>query len=363
MIYEMPVLWPQGALSNEDKLEKALTSKFYVSERKLDGVRFLARKEMNGEVHFTSRQKSKKTGLPTDKTNNFPHLVELVSKLPNGSCIDGEIITSINCTSKDVTRITGAKQEKAIERQKENGFVKYVAYDILYFNGESLLNKRWSERRLKLEYAIEKYIGLENKYIILSTYIECHKHNVDEWFSEIVAHGGEGLVIKNKNAYYFPGKKPSDNWIKMKKHDTYDAIVTGYKDPEMIYTGKETENPFGYWQFWMDKDTGEKFNMPSYRMCDAPDNWIPVTRFYFYDWIGSIEISQYKNGKLVKIGKTSGMSDDVRRYFTENKDKMLDTVIEVEAMLRFPDTGYLRDPRYIQMRPDKSAEDCIWNEY
>lgn len=336
----IPWFYPMGGNSDEKRLEKGIwTDKSWIVERKYDGSRYLLRKEMDGTLNLTSRSKSVETGLPTNKIDNIPHLVKIADKLRNGTILDGEIITHINCTSSQVTEIMGCDSEKAIARQKDRGFVLYVVYDILYCDGISLLDLPWIKRRAYLEDCLENEIGLENKYIILSSYFECHKINAEQWYNEIVESGGEGVMLKNKNSKYDAGldkmKKPSNTWIKVKKWITEDCIIMGFTDAEVEYTGKEIET----WKYWVDDK--------------------PVTKYHYNGWIGACIFGQYdKKGNLIEVGQCSGMTEEIRQYMSENKEKLIGNVIEVKAMERISKTNALRHPEFLQIRSDKSPDEC-----
>src|SRR5699024_5738230 len=88
----------------------------------------------------------------------------------------------------------------------------------------------------------------------------------------------------------------------------------------------------------------------------------PVTKFYFFGWIGAVEFSQYTpEGELKQVGYCSGLTEELRKDMTENKDNYLNECMEISAMERTKD-GYFRHPQYLRMRPDKNAKDCIVGE-
>lgn len=349
----IPVLYPMKADDDEKRLELAWDSPEWWAERKFDGARYLMRKE-NGEVRFVSRQKSKKTGLPVDKTENVPHLVELLSsRLPDGTVLDGEIITHENCKSNEVTKIMGALPEKAIERQEKDGYVKYVVFDCLYYNGHNIMERPYISRRELLEKLFQN--GLKDlEYVLLAP---VYKDNKREVYEQIVREGGEGVILKNIHSKYIPDKRPKNTWIKVKKYNTYDVIVVGYTEPTKEYKGKYPEN----WPYWEDG--------------------VPVTKDYYMGWIGAIRFGQYVPKKfiveagipeekitdvdetrdyyLIELGQTDGLSDEMKEFFTRNKDQMIGSVIEIGGMERTKD-GAIRHPRFLRIREDKDPKECVW---
>lgn len=361
----IPDIIPMFAASDDNRVDEILSNPHsfhntgFIAERKYDGARYLIRKELDGSVSITSRQISKKTGRPVDKTENVPHLVKFADGLPPGTVLDGEIITDINGSSSDVTSIMGSLPGRALELQKEKGWVKYVAFDILYFAGKSTMELPWYKRRQLLENVISNWtVGLEDDYILLSEYQNCSDETF-EWYKEIVESGGEGLILKNIYSNYYPGLRPKDAWLKVKKYKTFDVVIMGYTEPTKEYTGKELDT----WIYFISKYTGERVSpVVAHRCRKHPEEYLPVTKYYWMGWIGAIRFGQYKDGKLVEIGQTSGMPEEIRDEISKNKEKYIGKVIEVGAMEQIKKTGALRHPRFLRFREDKNPEDCILGE-
>lgn len=360
----IPDLYPMGGNADEKRLPSLWTNKDWIAERKYDGARYLIRKEMDGSVNVTSRQESKKTGRPVDKTQNVPHLVEMMKNVPNGTILDGEIITSLYCTSSEVTGIMGCDADKAITRQKKRGFVKFVAYDILYVDGQSVMDEPWHYRRTQLEKIVEYYIGVENNNIVLSMYVSCDRHDVKRLYEDIVESGGEGIMLKNRNGKYICGKKPANNWVKVKRWITADVIITGYKPAIRQYTGKELQA----WEWWEAND-GSIFKTDGKKSADMWAENIglkvePVTKYYAMSWIGSIIFSQYDSkGNLLEVGSCSGMDEEIREFISTHQEECLGRIIEVKAMERIKKTMALRHPEFYRWREDKSPEQCVIGEF
>lgn len=79
--------------------------------------------------------------------------------------------------------------------------------------------------------------------------------------------------------------------------------------------------------------------------------------------LGAFDISLYKDGKLVSIGKCPTMTQSERDRWTErmlNNDKT-PYVIQVHASE--VTTGFkLRFPSYVRERTDKKPEECLWGQ-
>lgn len=385
------ILLPMGGTSVKDpaKLEELFKSDDYIAEEKFDGSRYL---DVGGR--FFSRKVSVKDGFPVEKTDNVPHLVDVLKAYPL-LILDGEVYIR-GSKSNDVVSIMGASKEKALWRQ---GFgelapyiinkkgkwrldsssewvdvpkkeiaelvarkgelkpVDYMVYDILRdMDGNWLTSLPWEERRGILEEQLETILSDHPKaadHITLSKYVT--GEDKKKFLEQIMEDGGEGVMLKNKQGLYFPDKKPRWNWVKVKQEITSDVIITGFKPAVREYDGDELDT----WQYW-ENSQGELLNRPYQDTAVLLElGFTPVKKFYFMGWIGAIEFSQYNDqGELVEVGYCSGIKEELRKDMTENPGKYLGECMEIGAMERTKD-NYFRHPQFKRMRPDKNQRDCI----
>jgi ATP-dependent DNA ligase len=312
-----PMLASKG---NDEKIAEAMESDSWVAEPKLDGSRYIA-SFRDDAVHFTSRRTSVKTNEPVEKTGNVPQLSLAVPDLV-GTVLDGEIMRTHELTgsSNDVTKIMGASPEKAIGRQEKEGWVHYHVWDILYVQGVDLQNQPLTVRRDALEKVLDHW---QNPYVHL---VE-QRSNKQALLTEIAVRGLEGIILKNKNSTYVQDKR-SPNWIKVKKEQTYDVVITGYDEPKA-----ESKKTSGI---------------------------LSETKYKAKGWIGAIRYGCYRNGELVEVGSVSGMDDDVRQMLSENKEDYLGRVIELKGQEVLKDA--IRHPRFVMFREDKDATECKWED-
>lgn len=346
---------------DEDKLQKHLAENRVVGEQKFDGHRGLVFITSKGNRIF-SRRVSKQTGWYAENTDCMPHIRDIVvSEDLYGTVIDGEILLPIeNCSCRQVQSVTGALPETAIKYQLENGFAYLSAFDILYYKGINIQKMPLWKRKVYLWKAV---LGIKSDFIRMCT-LYCNQetmdylklkwkeygadqelidslvlvHDFEQQFREFLKEGKEGLIIKDIEGIY--EQKRSKAFVKMKAHKTYDVVIMGYEEPTREYTGKELDT----WEFY-EGDT-------------------PVTKYYYNNWIGAVIFGVWKDGKLIEVGRTSGMDEETRRLLSENREKYLGQVIEVEAQgIINKDTGSLQHPRFIQFRPDKSSEMCTFEAH
>ena len=346
---------------DEDKLQRHLVENMVVGEQKFDGHRGLVFITSKGNRIF-SRRVSKQTGWYAENTDCMPHIRDIV--VPEdlyGTVLDGEILLPIeNCSCRQVQSVTGALPETAIQNQLESGFAYLSAFDILYYKGINIQKMPLWKRKV---YLWEVILGIKSDFISMCT-LYCNQdtmdylkfkwkeygadqelidslvlvHDFEELFREFLKEGKEGLIIKDIEGVY--EQKRSKAFVKMKAHKTYDVVIMGYEEPTREYTGKELDT----WELY-EGDT-------------------PVTKYYYNNWIGAIVFGVWKDGKLVEVGRTSGMDEETRQLLSENREKYLGQVIEVEAQgIINKDTGSLQHPRFIQFRPDKSSEMCTFEAH
>lgn len=321
----------------------------WFAEIKKDGALYMYVKGLGGENYLFGRTKSKKTGLLTEKSANVPHIISVLSQLPNGTILLGEIYYP-GKTSKDVTSIMGCLPQKAIERQEGlYGLIHYYIYDCLGFNGTSLLNYTNWTRYQVVKRIFEKY-NIANKEIELAIAIT---EEIYPAIGKALSEGEEGLVVKKKDAYYEPGKRPM-TMLKAKQVDHIDAVIIGFKDPVVEYTGKEMES----WQYWVNGYDGSHLPVGCHY---GEDIAVPVTKHHYYGWKNAIEIGAYDDlGELHSIGTiASGLTDFMREDMSLHPENYLHKTCEIQCMMKDNKEKTLRHGFFLQIRYDKPETECL----
>lgn len=314
---------------------KLLTERGWFAEEKLDGDRRIAQ-FCSDAVRFTGRVISKVNGLMVEKTDNVPHLsgqtlpglvpddmLSMVRKLADGlegTVLDGEMICDWQgARSRDVTSIMGSLPKEAVRKQIERGWVTYVVFDCLFWKGDDIRHLPLARRRLIAAEAVEKWGNPRARMVTGAL------ENRGEFLDEIWARQGEGIILKRIDSAY--GNENA--WVKVKREETYDVVITGFDPPKDVST----------------KVSGET----------------SVTKYAAEGLIGAIRFGQYKDGKLVECGACSGFDDDVRRKISKDPKSFIGSVMEITAQLR-EESGKFRHPRFGQFRDNKMAEQCIWGQ-
>jgi ATP-dependent DNA ligase len=222
-----PPVKPQLALSRKE----LPTGEEYSYEVKLDGFRCLAFVD-GGEVFLQSR-----SGKPLGRY--FP---ELLSFPPGRYVLDGEIVVRGADGREDFDAL-GQRIHPAASRVELLSVetpARYVAFDLLARDEESLLDHRLLERRAKLEELL-----VDGAFEAASVELMGTTVDID------VARGwlltAEGTIAKDRTATYRPGERKG--MAKVKRVRTIDAVVAGWrpgKEPDTVgalilglYVGQE----------------------------------------------------------------------------------------------------------------------------
>ena len=353
------LIWTLPA-NKKDKLSEICASGEYFAEEKLDGALYQFCRTDKGNYLF-GRTVSVKNGLLTNKIDNVPHINSALSYLPCGTVIIGEIYVP-GGTSKNVTSIMGCLPAEAIKRQDKQGKIKYYLHDMIFYNGENMQSWGAEARYQKLVEAWNEFHLEQFDFLRLA---ESFDTGIEERLSQILAAGGEGIVLKKKDAPYSEGKRPAWATIKCKQMDTIDLVCTRAIEATKEYTGKELET-WPYWQERSERNQNGEYTWLSSEgqyyedYLHNPHIYRPVTKPYFYGWKTAIGIGAYDDeGNLKEIGTvSSGLTDEMRAHL----DDYVGKVVALQCMSIDRKEKTLRHPIVKAWRDDKNAAECKLSE-
>lgn len=353
------LIWTLPA-NKKDKLSEICASGEYFAEEKLDGALYQFCRTDKGNYLF-GRTVSVKNGLLTNKIDNVPHINSALSCLPCGTVIIGEIYVP-GGTSKNVTSIMGCLPAEAIKRQDKQDKIKYYLHDMIFYDGEDMQSWGAEARYQKLVEAWNEFHLEQFDFLRLA---ESFDTGIEERLSQILAAGGEGIVLKKKDAPYSEGKRPAWATIKCKQMDTIDLVCTRAIEATKEYTGKELET-WPYWQERSERDQNGEYTWLSSEgqyyedYLHNPHIYRPVTKPYFYGWKTAIGIGAYDDeGNLKEIGTvSSGLTDEMRAHL----DDYVGKVVALQCMSIDRKEKTLRHPIVKAWRDDKNAAECKLSE-
>ena len=124
---------------------------------------------------------------------------------------------------------TRRRRKYNVEAMAKQMPLKAFVFDILYFNGASLLEKPLAERMKILAEAIQPGDIL----MLTENHTVTDAKTLSLLFEEAISKGLEGVVVKKLDSPYEAGAR-NFNWVKLKRHsagalqDTIDCVLLGY---------------------------------------------------------------------------------------------------------------------------------------
>lgn len=358
-IDDFPMMEPMKYYNNEDDLNlkrQAMLDNqddLYIATEKHDGDWGMFIHWTKGRNLIRSRSISKVTGVYGDYTAKLPHLVDEMDNWPDNTVVLAEICwNEYGTNANTVGTILRCLPPKAVERQKTKKLYGLV-FDMLMFNGQDLTATPYIDRFDM----IRDFFG--NASYPTGTYFNttrCFTQDFPQWASNIIAAGGEGLVIQLKSNPYMPGTRTAWKTLKLKqKMDTAEYLVIAALPPKKVYEG---DNPDG-WKYWtFIDDQGEYFinrdyEEPFYQSAAAAgEALVPVTKPYYWGWKNGITILLPSG---IECDVASGLTDADREWLATpeaTQQIALHQVWAEVAAMSVNDLGRLRHPYVVRLRTD-----------
>jgi DNA ligase-1 len=250
-----------------------------------------------------------------------------------------------------VQRPPNAWDERRFQRTEQKVPVAYLVFDVLYANGELLIDRPLRERAKILDDLLaaprsaivprsacaQGHLALDSgdppipaQVLRAPVFHAASAAELDQLFEAAQARGNEGLMIKDPELVYTPRRR-GKSWLKLKRElATLDVVVTAVE--------------YGH---------GKRIGV--------------LSDYTFAVWDGN---------RLANIGKAySGLTDaeiaEMTKWFLEHKleDQGFRLIVEPKVVLEVAfnnmmrserhESGYaLRFPRIVRLRPDKLPEDA-----
>lgn len=202
--------------------EKPFDSKDHLFEIKWDGIRCIAFVR-DGKVHLQNRKLS-------SMTERYPEL-QVLGGWPEGTVLDGEMVV-LHEGKPSFNRLAQREHigdSRRVQLLMQRLPATFIAFDLLYENGQSIMREPLVERRKRLKALAA---GFSNPHIVVAEYI---LKKGKRYFEEVERVGLEGIMAKRLDSVYTPGAR-STAWLKLKVCQTGDFEWIGYTKRE----GEET---------------------------------------------------------------------------------------------------------------------------
>jgi bifunctional non-homologous end joining protein LigD len=128
--------------------------------------------------------------------------------------LDGEIV-AFHDGRQSFEALQGAMRHRTGSED-----VVFLAFDLLWLRGQSLLNRPYAERRERLEsLTLPSPVAISPRF-----------DDGDALFEQTLAQGYEGVVAKRVRSFYKPGIRTRD-WIKTKHWKVEEFVIGGWAPP------------------------------------------------------------------------------------------------------------------------------------
>jgi DNA ligase 1 len=287
------------------------------TEEKYDGVRCQLHRGP-GRCELFSRELRETAAA-------FPEIVEAGATLDRELILDGEVLAHRGdrvLPFSDLQRRLGRKVVSAALRREVP--LVFVAFDLLVLDGDVVMDRPLVERRRLME-----DLGLAWPFLLARLETAPGPDDLDRIFAETRERGNEGLMVKDPQSPYAPGRRGMA-WLKLKRPlATLDVVVTAVEWGHGKRRGVLSDYTFAV----RDEATGRLRNVGK-----------------AYSGLTDAEIAE-----MTRFFLAHTVADHGRRLTVEPA-----TVIEVafDAIQRSARHGSgfaLRFPRIVRLRPDKPA--------
>jgi DNA ligase-1 len=281
------------------------------AEFKYDGSRFQFHKKGNWGRMYSRRLEDVSGALPDV-------IAQLLGATDHDVILDGEVIAIKGgkpMPFQSVLRRFRRRHDVA-EATEAIELIPNV-FDILYLDGETLIDLPFTERRKRLESVVSQYVAPQ--------VVSGDPSVIEKTYNDALGAGHEGIMLKVLTSPYTPGQR-GKNWIKIKPEvDTLDLAVIGAE-------------------------------------------WGEGKRAHVF---GSFLVASQDNGKLIPLSRVAtGFSDDqLAEVYDLLKDRVTSSsgkevrfepelvfevgYAEIQASQTYEGGFALRFPRFMRIRDDK----------
>jgi len=191
-------------------------------EYKYDGFRVMVNKSEDGEVNVFTRALE-------NVTRQFPEIVEYVEEYVEGKSfiLDCEAV-GFDAKSGEYTDFQAISQrirrKYGIAEMRRELPVELVVFDIVYLDGDSLIDVDNEKRRKVIERIVREK---EKKIVLAKRIVTQDEKEVERFYGEALDDNQEGLMGRRLDAPYKPGARIG-HAVKLKPEDKdFDLVITG----------------------------------------------------------------------------------------------------------------------------------------
>lgn len=337
-----------------EKLDLLINSNSMIFSEKYDGnlCRFIAE---DGDILCQTRTISKQTGQYGELQNKIAYIDDFKNKFEQLTVFLGEIYLP-GKTSKEIGTILRCKEEKALDRQKDNPIFIYI-FDVLVYEGQYLTETPIVERIKYLPLICQK---INNSQVSYAKYYPAEPDVFYPRIEQIFSRGGEGVVLYRKDFLPCAGRSSMWETVKVKQEldGDVDVFISSIISGSREYTGESLPT----WTLWQNSRTGELVRGNYYTEYSQGGCYEPVSKTYFFGLPGSIECSVYDDeGNAKVLCYCSNLTDEFRRALRDHLNDYIGRPARISGMMISIDKNgaiSLRHPKFLEVRDDIDATDC-----
>ncbi|KAL9716264.1 ATP-dependent DNA ligase Cdc17 [Leucoagaricus gongylophorus] len=324
----------------------------FTCEYKYDGERAQVHMLEDGTVGVFSRNSE-------DMSKKYPDLVDQLPKCIKETAksfvLDAEAV-AIDRTSFQLMPFQELSRRKRKDVKVEDIQIRVClfAFDLLYLNGEPLLQKPLSERR-KLLY--EHFQRIPGEFDFAKSSDGKSTEEIQSFLEESVKDGCEGLMVKmldSEASFYEPSRR-SVNWLKLKKDylagigDSLDLVVVGG------YYGKgKRTNVYGAFLLACYDEDSEEYQT----ICKIGTGFSDEILQSHYKELKPLELEKARGDINTGGAKPDVWLEPKVVWEVLTADLSLSPIYTAAHGLVEERGISLRFPRFIRVREDKNADDA-----
>ncbi|MDI3475173.1 MAG: ligase 1 [Thermococcaceae archaeon] len=293
-------------------------------EIKYDGARVQVHKDGSKVVIYSRRLEN--------VTKSVPEVVEAIKQAlkPEKVIVEGELVAVGEGGRPRPFQyvLRRFRRKYNIEEMTEKIPLELNLFDVVFVDGESLIETKFIDRRKKLEEIVEQSEKIKLAEQLITKKVE----EAEAFYKRALELGHEGLMAKRLDAIYEPGNR-GKKWLKIKPTmENLDLVIIGAE-------------------------------------------WGEGRRAHL---LGSFLVAAYDphSGEFVPVGKVgSGFTDEdlveftkmLKPYIVKQEGKFVEiepkfvievTYQEIQKSPKYKSGFALRFPRYVALREDKSPEEA-----
>lgn len=338
----------------------------FTCEFKYDGERAQVHRLEDGAVKIYSRNSENLTPKYPDFVSTLP--LSLKEEFKNSSFIlDGESVAYDTVNKKILPfQVLQGRKRKDVNEASITVKTCFFAFDILFFNGQSLIHESLKDRRKLMSSRFQEKQGV---FMFAKGHDSRETEEIMDLLNDSIKAGCEGLMVKalvGSNSTYEPANR-TQNWLKVKKDylegcgDTLDLVPIGgyigrgkrtgsfgafllacydseseeYQSICKIGTGFSDADLDEFGKHYNDKEQSRILDSPKsyYRIPESknliPDKWFEPCQVWEV-LCADLSISPQHKAALGLVDETKGIA--------------------------------LRFPRFLRLRDDKSVEEATTSE-